>query len=215
MFSHLALAPLHLPGINNGISDSQALISFGSNFSAAATPPSTHQLRLWLCLCLQDTQEQTAGLCLRASHAVRGCPGPSEPGVSSSLLWPGLSIARQGDESDLRLLSAHKVALSPGSRPRFSHTFVRGGSQGPPKRRICNGVQNSGCPGNIKNMGYPHPHKSELGDGRHGSGPLRVVLHSNSFADNLRNGHLIYLSFNWFCRDVKQLWPCFEPGGWE
>ena len=56
---------------------------------------------------------------------------------------------------------------------------------GAPQRRICNGVQKSGCPGNIKNMGCPHPYKSELGDGTHGAGPLRVVLHSNSFADNL------------------------------
>ena len=29
------------------------------------------------------------------------------------------------------------------------------------------------------------PHQSELGDGTHGAGPLRAVLHSNSFADNL------------------------------
>ena len=28
------------------------------------------------------------------------------------------------------------------------------------------------------------PHKSELGDGMHAAGPLRVVLNSNSFADN-------------------------------
>ena len=56
---------------------------------------------------------------------------------------------------------------------------------GDPKSRICNGVQNSGCPGNIKNMGCPHPYKSKMGDGTHRAGPLRVVLHSNSFADNL------------------------------
>ena len=37
---------------------------------------------------------------------------------------------------------------------------------------ICNGVQNLGCPGNIKNIECPHPHKSELGDGTHGAGPL-------------------------------------------
>ena len=34
-------------------------------------------------------------------------------------------------------------------------------------------------------IGCPHPHKSELGDGTRGAGPLRVVLNSNSFADNL------------------------------
>ena len=28
------------------------------------------------------------------------------------------------------------------------------------------------------------PHKSEMRDGTHGAGPLIVVLHSNSFADN-------------------------------
>ena len=61
---------------------------------------------------------------------------------------------------------------------------VRGCSHGNPKRRVCNEVQNSWCPGNIKNMGCPHPYKSELEDGTHGTGPLRV-LHSNSFADNL------------------------------
>ena len=36
-----------------------------------------------------------------------------------------------------------------------------------------------------KNIGCPHPHHSELGDGMHGAGPLKVVLNSNSFADNL------------------------------
>ena len=53
---------------------------------------------------------------------------------------------------------------------------------------ICNRVQNSGCAGNIRKniyIGCPHPHKSELGDGTHGAGPLRVVLNGNSFADNL------------------------------
>ena len=34
-------------------------------------------------------------------------------------------------------------------------------------------------------IGCPHPHKSELGDGTHGAGPLRVVLNSNGFAENL------------------------------
>ena len=62
---------------------------------------------------------------------------------------------------------------------------IRGYSQGAPRKGICNEVQDSGYPGNIKNMGCPHPHKSELGDGTHGAGPLRVVLHNNSFAANL------------------------------
>ena len=70
--------------------------------------------------------------------------------------------------------------------------IIKGCSQGAPQRRICNGFQNSGCPRNIKNMGYPHTHRSELGDGTHGAGPLRVVLHA-SFATNLRHGHLTYL----------------------
>ena len=33
---------------------------------------------------------------------------------------------------------------------------------------ICNGVQDSGCPGNIRKyiyIGCPHPYESELGDG--------------------------------------------------
>ena len=66
---------------------------------------------------------------------------------------------------------------------------------GEPQVGICNGVRNLGCPGNILKiyMGCPHPHKSELEDGTHGAGPLRVVLHSNSFADNFRNSHLTYL----------------------
>ena len=34
-------------------------------------------------------------------------------------------------------------------------------------------------------IGCPHPQKSELGDGTHVAGPLRAVLNSNSFADNL------------------------------
>ena len=45
----------------------------------------------------------------------------------------------------------------------------------------------------LKNIGCPHPYKSELGDGTHGAGPLKVVLHSNSFATNLWHGHLTYL----------------------
>ena len=40
----------------------------------------------------------------------------------------------------------------------------------------------------LKNIGCLHPHKPELGDGTRGSGPLKVVLHSNSFATNLWHG---------------------------
>ena len=39
------------------------------------------------------------------------------------------------------------------------------------------------------------PHKSKLGDGTHGARPLRAVLHSDSFAANLRHGHLTYYNF--------------------
>ena len=62
-------------------------------------------------------------------------------------------------------LGAHFGAV--GGRGKWQHgreRGVRGCSQGAPKREICNGVQNSGCPGNIKNMGCPHPNKSELRD---------------------------------------------------
>ena len=49
---------------------------------------------------------------------------------------------------------------------------VTGCTQGAPQRRIYNGVQNSGCPGNIKiYIGCPHPYKSEPGDGTQGAGP--------------------------------------------
>ena len=52
---------------------------------------------------------------------------------------------------------------------------------------ICNGVQSSRCPENTRKVyiGYPHPHKPELGDGTHGAGPFRAVLYSNSCATNL------------------------------
>ena len=43
------------------------------------------------------------------------------------------------------------------------------------------------CPGNSRKIyrGCPHPDKSELGDGTHGAGPLRAVLHSNGVVANL------------------------------
>ena len=71
--------------------------------------------------------------------------------------------------------------------------------QGAAKRRpligICNGAQNSRCLGNIRKIyiGYPHPHKLELGEGTHGTVPFRAVLGSNSFAANPWHGHLTYL----------------------
>ena len=72
---------------------------------------------------------------------------------------------------------------------------VTGCSQeGGPQIGICNGVQNSRCPGNIRNIyiGCPH-HKPELGEGTHGAGPFRAVLYSNSCAANLWHGPLTYL----------------------
>ena len=53
---------------------------------------------------------------------------------------------------------------------------------------ICNGSRTQGVQEILEKniyIGYPHPHKSELGGGMHGAGPLRVVSNSNSFADNL------------------------------
>ena len=47
-----------------------------------------------------------------------------------------------------------------------------------------------------KNIGYPHPHKSELGDGTHGAGPWRVILHSNSWPASYlicKNGYFTYM----------------------
>ena len=67
----------------------------------------------------------------------------------------------------------------------------RGGAQ----IRICNGVQHTRCPGNIRKIyiGCPHPHKPELEDRTHGVGPLRAVLYSNGCAANFWHGHLTYL----------------------
>ena len=73
---------------------------------------------------------------------------------------------------------------------------VTGCSQeGGPKQGFVMGVQNSRCPGNTRKIyiGCPYPHKSELGEGTHGAGPLRAVLYSNSCAANLWHGHLTYL----------------------
>ena len=64
-----------------------------------------------------------------------------------------------------------------------------------PQIGICNGVQNSRCPGNIRKIyiGCSHPHKPEVGEGTHGAGPFRAVLCNNSCAANLWYGHLTYL----------------------
>ena len=44
--------------------------------------------------------------------------------------------------------------------------------QGPPKEGFVMGYRTQGIQEIIKNMGCPHPHKSELGDGTHGAGLL-------------------------------------------
>ena len=40
----------------------------------------------------------------------------------------------------------------------------------------------------------PSSPKVWTGNGTHGAGPLRVILHINSFANNHKNGHLTHLS---------------------
>ena len=71
----------------------------------------------------------------------------------------------------------------------------QGAAKEGPQIGICNGVQNSRCPGNTRKIyiGCPHPHKPELGEGTHGAGPFRAVLYSNSCADNPGCDHLIYV----------------------
>ena len=73
----------------------------------------------------------------------------------------------------------------------WSRVQPRGG----PQEGICDGVLDSGCPGNIRKMyiGCPHPHKPELGERTQGTGPFRAVLYNNSCAANLGHGHLTYL----------------------
>ena len=67
--------------------------------------------------------------------------------------------------------------------------------RGGPQIGIGNGVQNSGCPGNIREIyiGCPHPQEPELGEGTHGAGPFRAVLYNSSCAGNLWHGHLTCL----------------------
>ena len=74
-------------------------------------------------------------------------------------------------------------------------TTVTGCSQGP-QRGVCNRVQNSRVSRKYKYIGYPQPHKSGLGDGTHGAGPLRIILHINSWPASYlicKNGHFTYL----------------------
>ena len=67
--------------------------------------------------------------------------------------------------------------------------------RGGPQIGICNGIQNSRCPGNIRKIyvGCPHPHKPELGEGTYGARPFRVILYGNSFAANSWRDHLTCL----------------------
>ena len=77
----------------------------------------------------------------------------------------------------------------------WKYTETGCSQEGGPQIGICNGVQNSGCPGNIRKIyiGCPHPHKPELGNGTHGAGPFRAILYGNSFAACPWHGHLTYL----------------------
>ena len=58
---------------------------------------------------------------------------------------------------------------------------------GAPKREFVMGSRTQGIQEILEKYIYrmSSPHKSGLGDGTHGAGPLRVVLNSNSLADNL------------------------------
>ena len=58
--------------------------------------------------------------------------------------------------------------------------------RGGPQIGIGNGVQNSGCPGNIREIyiGCPHPQEPELGEGTHGAGPFTAILYGNNCAAN-------------------------------
>ena len=92
-------------------------------------------------------------------------------------------------------LVLHRELLTLTESDLEGYTRNRVQPRGRPQIGICNGVQNSRCPGNIRKIyiGCPHPHKPELGEGTHGAGPFRAVLYSNSCAANLWHGHLTYL----------------------
>ena len=101
-------------------------------------------------------------------------------------LSPGSLLATFGVP---RLVNASPQSLPPPLH--CSRVQARGGLQ----IEICNGVQNSKCPGNISKIYIEchHPPKPELVKMTHGAEPLRAVLHSNSCAANLWHGHLTYL----------------------
>ena len=57
---------------------------------------------------------------------------------------------------------------------------VTGCSQGPPKEGFVMRSRTQGIQEILEIYRCPHPNKSELGDGTHGAGPLRVILHISS-----------------------------------
>ena len=100
-----------------------------------------------------------------------------KPPPSWSLPWE----VSQASDAIILLLRCEEY---PGM-PQTKGPLLRGCSQGPPKEGFVMGSRTQGVQKIFKNIGCPHPHKSELGDGMRGAGPLRAVLHSNRFADNL------------------------------
>ena len=109
------------------------------------------------------------------------CPWSNDPGYClKQSKWWKLSQQDGKKYAQVPQTSAQESSAQP------SRGVVTGCSQGGPQIGICNGVQNSVSRKYWKkNIGCSHPHKSELGDGTHGAGPLRVVLNSKNFADNL------------------------------
>ena len=107
-------------------------------------------------------------------------------GCTKGLQKSDLRYSFKGEQTPPGWGGHGKREATPTSVPKTRLNFCNRVQSGLPcQRGICNGVQNSGYTGNIKNMGCPHPHKSELGNGTHGAGPLRFALHCNSFANNL------------------------------
>ena len=89
-----------------------------------------------------------------------------------------------------------------GYRFLFQGIDVTGCSQGGgPKWGLVMGSR-TWCPGNTRGkkkkiyiyIKCPHPHKSELGDGTHGAGPLKVVLNSNSL--QITSRMVVYKGYN-------------------
>ena len=69
----------------------------------------------------------------------------------------------------------------------FLRFYNRVQPSGEPKWGFVMGSRTQGVQEILENVyiGCPHPHQSELRHGMNGAGPLKAVLHSNSFADTL------------------------------